>query len=202
MECCACREGSKHKLLHLSSVAHAVILPNRDDVLLYGVSSFSNHVVVHERFNGLPRVRFYNLETNRWIEAQYPDPVYNISHDRNPNFESDSFRLSFTSPTRPQSILSYDLHTGEYETLKVYPVLGGFDSEAYACERVWAEAGAQKFLTLYRKRLKWFAPANVWLRFIRLWLSVDFRSSWLSLLIRARPCYAHSRRPEMGRHGI
>ena len=72
-------DAQNFKLLHLSSSgARTVMLPNRDDVLLYGVSSFSNHVVVHERFNGLPRVRFYNLETNRWIEAQYPDYLVSL----------------------------------------------------------------------------------------------------------------------------
>ena len=196
------------KLLHLSEDGtRTVLLPNREDVLLYGVSAFSKHVVVHERFNGLPRVRFYNLDSKTWCDAQYPDPVYNISYDRNPNFESDQYRLSFTSPTRPQSVLSYDLNTGAYETLKVYPVLGGFDSEAYACERIWAVAadGTKVPVTLAYRKGRGEGPHPTLMYGYGSYgysYPVDFRSSWLSLLDRGLTlAIAHIRGgSEMGRH--
>ncbi|MGC6511137.1 MAG: S9 family peptidase [Myxococcota bacterium] len=195
------------KLLHLSqSGEQTVLLPNRADVLLYGISAFAKHVVVYERFNGLPRVRFYNLDSQQWCDAQYPDPVYNISKDRNPNFETDNFRLSFTSPTRPQSILSYDLNTGQYDTLKVYPVLGGFDPEAYACERIWAEAddGTKVPVTLAYRKGRGDGPHPTLMYGYGSYgfsYPVDFRSSWLSLLDRGLTlAIAHIRGgSEMGR---
>lgn len=186
------------------------LISHQTDVLLYGVETFANCLVLWERYNALPRIRFFNLKTNTIHSVVYPDPVYDLSRDRNPNFYADHFRLSFTSPTRPHSILSYPFESSlssKYEILKVYPVLGGFDAGNYKCERQWAKApdGTKIPLTIAHLKNRKSGPQPTLMYGYGSYGSsypVDFRSSWLSLINRGVTIViAHIRGgSEMGRH--
>lgn len=69
-------------------------------------------------------------------------------------FESDTLRLSFSSPTEPAVMLDHNLRTGEETILKVQEVPSGHDAAAYRVERVFAPGrdGAPVPVTILRHR--------------------------------------------------
>ncbi len=67
-------------------------------------------------------------------------------------FESDTLRLSLSSPTEPDVTLDHNLRTGEEVVLKVQEVPSGHDPERYVVERAFAPShdGALVPVTLLR----------------------------------------------------
>lgn len=69
-------------------------------------------------------------------------------------YESDTLRLTFSSPTEPDVTVDHDLRTGEETILKVLEVPSGHQPAEYVVERVFATShdGARVPVTLLRHR--------------------------------------------------
>ena len=117
------------------------IIPHRDDVLIEGISTFKKYVVVRERRAGLRHIRISSsddLLTARYI--QFPEPVYNVEVEDNPEFETDILRLNYSSFITPTSIIDYHMDSGEWEIKKEMEIPSGYDKSQYALERIHATA--------------------------------------------------------------
>ena len=120
-----------------------VFIAHRDDVLIEDLDVFAHHLVVWERFDGLPRVRVIPLEGALGAGEhliEFPDPTYSVWSDANPEFAVSTLRLGYTSLTTPDSIYDYDLGTRTLTLLKRTTVVGGHDPANYQSARVWARA--------------------------------------------------------------
>ena len=78
-------------------------------------------------------------------DIAFPEPIYTVSPDLNPEFTQTIFRLGYTSMITPSTVYDCDLATGELTLLKQQPVLPSpdgvpFASGDYEQHREWALA--------------------------------------------------------------
>lgn len=113
-------------------------IPHRKDVLLEGVDEFKNYIVIVERKNGLEHLRVQKRDgTDKYIN--FGEPAYSASPNNNPDYNSNTFRYSYTSLTTPASIYDYDMNTGSKKLMKEQEVKG-YKKEDYVTERLSATA--------------------------------------------------------------
>jgi len=116
------------------------IIPHREDVMLSGVSLFTNHLVIYERKAGLETARVQNLSTGKENNITFPEPTYTFSEGNNPEFNTNILRFSYTSLITPLSVFDYDMETDKRELKKETEVLGGYDKSDYKSEWLMATA--------------------------------------------------------------
>ena len=132
-------------------------LPHDDRVTLEGLEVFSGHAVVLEREAGVPHLRIIDLETGEGHRVEFPDPVYSVFPTANEEFNTTKLRFRYQSLIKPASVFEYGMDDRKRTLLKKTEVLGGFTSEDYASERIYATAsdGVEVPISLvYRKGLR------------------------------------------------
>jgi oligopeptidase B len=107
---------------------------------LLQVDAFSRHMVVSLRRNGLTGLRVMRLDGGPAYDIDFPEPLFSVGPDANPEYDTATFRLHYGSLVTPESVYDCDLETGELTLRKRKPVLGGFDPERYEQHREWAVA--------------------------------------------------------------
>jgi oligopeptidase B len=116
------------------------IVPCRDDVMVAGIDLFASYSVLYEREDGLPRLSVTDLATGSTHRVEFPEAVYAVFPENNPEFESRTYRFNYQSLTIPPTVYDYDLGSRERKLLKRTPVLGGYDPSQYVAERRYATA--------------------------------------------------------------
>jgi oligopeptidase B len=116
------------------------LIAHRDDVMLEDVDVFADHYVVHERADGLVRLRVTDLASGDAHHMAFPEPAYEVSADVNAEFETRAYRLRYQSFVTPASVFDYEIAPRRLTLLKQTPVLGGFDPADYRSERIHATA--------------------------------------------------------------
>ena len=147
-------------------------VPHRGDVLLQDFEVFENHLVLEERTNGLNQLRIIPNEGEEHY-LDFGEDTYDAYISINRENGSNILRYAYNSLTTPASTFDYNMDTREKVLLKQTEVLGGFNSEAYQSERIFATAedGVQVPISLvYRKdkfKGRWHESALFnWLRFL------------------------------------
>jgi oligopeptidase B len=116
------------------------VLPYRPEVRLDAAEAFERHLVLWERRDGLRQLRVLELATGQEHLVSFPEPVYTVRPNENPEFETSVFRFSYTSLVTPNSVVDYDLATRTWTVRKQTEVLGGYDPSGYRSERLFATA--------------------------------------------------------------
>ncbi|KAJ7942599.1 Prolyl oligopeptidase family protein [Quillaja saponaria] len=143
--------------------AVSVLLPHRESVKIQDIQLFSDHLVAHERENGLQKIIVYHLppvgEQLKILQdgqaVDFVDPIYSVDPSES-EFSSRILRFTYSSLKTPSSVYDYDMKTGKSVLKKIDTVLGGFDASNYVTERKWAPAsdGTQIPISIiYRKDL-------------------------------------------------
>ncbi|HFC12124.1 MAG TPA: S9 family peptidase, partial [Anaerolineae bacterium] len=130
------------------------LVEHRDNVRLYNVELFQNHLVRYERDNGLTQLVIHDFRSGAEHTISFPEPIYSVSVGANAEFDSNILRLNYTSMITPASVYDYNMDSRERELKKQQPVLGGYDSSQYVTERVFASAEDGKKVPIslvYRK---------------------------------------------------
>src|SRR6185436_13404112 len=109
-------------------------------VMLEDVDVFAGHYVVHERAEGLVRLRITELPGDATHYIEFPEPTYEVSSDVNAEFATPNYRLRYQSFVTPASVYDYEIGARRLELLKRQPVLGDFDPGRYRSERIHAVA--------------------------------------------------------------
>ncbi|MEZ4674053.1 MAG: S9 family peptidase [Caldilineaceae bacterium] len=130
------------------------LIPHRPAVKVDGVEPFANHLVVHERENGLRQIRVVDLATEQEQLVTFPEPVYNYDRHTNPEFDTTTLRFTYNSLTTPDTVFDYNMVDGTRVQRKQQAVLGGYDPANYVTERRFATArdGTQVPISLVRHR--------------------------------------------------
>ncbi len=123
-----------------------------------GLELFRRHLVLHERVDGLERLRVIaiddagSLGSSRIIDQ--PDPVHSVWPQANADIDAPFLRFGYSSLATPPSVYDYDLATGEPTLRKRQPVLGPFDPDDYVSERrlVAADDGTLVPMSIVRHR--------------------------------------------------
>ncbi|MCK4428092.1 MAG: S9 family peptidase [candidate division Zixibacteria bacterium] len=130
------------------------VIPHRDSVKIDGMDVFRNHLVVYERERGLKKLRISDLINNQVHYVDFPEPVYTFWRNRNPDFNTNVLRFTYTSLVTPKSVFDYNMDAKTRELKKQYEVLGGYDPSGYQSERIFAKASDGTMVPLslvYRK---------------------------------------------------
>src|SRR4029450_7375518 len=85
------------------------LIAHRDDVMLEDVDVFAGHYVVHERADGLIRLRLADLGGGDSHHVEFPEPAYEVSSDVNAEFVTTDYRLRYQSFVTPASVYDYDV---------------------------------------------------------------------------------------------
>ena len=116
------------------------VLPYRPEIKLDAAEAFERHLVLWERAEGLRQLRVLELATAEEHLVAFPEPVYTVRPNENPEFETTVFRFSYTSLVTPNSVVDYDLAARTWTVRKQTEVLGGYDPSQYRSERLFATA--------------------------------------------------------------
>ncbi len=133
------------------------LIAHRDDVMLEDVDLFERWMVVQERDRGTLKLRVFDLRDGtqgRDWHIPFDETVYSAGGDVNAEFDSDVYRVAYTSMVTPHSIYDVDLRTGERTLMKRQPVLGGYDPALYDSTQILAIAddGTEVPVSLVWKR--------------------------------------------------
>lgn len=130
------------------------LIAHRDDVMLEDVDLFERWMVVQERDRGTLKLRVFDLTTGRDWHIPFDETVYSAGGDVNAEFDSDVYRVAYTSMVTPHSIYDVDLRSGERRLMKRQPVLGGYDPALYDSTQIMARAadGTEVPISLVWKR--------------------------------------------------
>lgn len=116
------------------------VISHREDVLIESVDEFKDFLVVEERQEGLVQFRVINRSTNDEHYIDFGEPTYMAYTSSNPEYETSTVRYGYTSLTTPSSTYDYNMDTHEKTLLKQREVLGGYNSDEYQAERIYATA--------------------------------------------------------------
>jgi oligopeptidase B len=137
------------------------LIPHEPGTRLLSVDAFAQHLVVSLRREGLTGLRVVPLsgasalpldsghltgppkeqaDLAAGYDIGFPEPLYSVGPEANPEYETGSFRLHYASLVTPDSVYDCDLATGGLVLRKRKPVLGGYDPERYEQHREWALA--------------------------------------------------------------
>src|SRR5258706_2264332 len=159
----ATNEGAKHFRLMKASVANLdksqwqEIIPHHEDVLLEGIDTFENHLVLQERKNGLKQIRISGTDGVSDVKyVAFPEPAYYFELEDNPIFETNILRFKYSSLITPYTIIDFHMDSGEWEVKKV-DMINGYNKSDYVIERIFATAldGTKVPMSVaYKKSLK------------------------------------------------
>jgi oligopeptidase B len=130
------------------------VVPHRPNVMLEGVLSFKDHVVLFEREQGLSQLTVRDPRSGASHRVGFPEPVYSVFPTGNNEFDTKLLRYSYQSFVTPPSVFDYDMESRQATLLKQTEVLGGYDASRYDSERIYVLAadGVQVPVSLLYKK--------------------------------------------------
>ena len=116
------------------------VIPAHDEVKLEGIDLFANHLVYKQREMGQSRLTVRNSTTGDEQQLRFNDSSYMIHAYGNNELDNPNLRVYYTSMTTPGSSYDIDLNTGDKTLLKQQQVIGEFNADNYASERLFITA--------------------------------------------------------------
>lgn len=116
------------------------VIPANAAVKLENYELFNDHLVYQQRENGISRVTIQQLSTGKEQQLNFNDTAYSLHLYGNNELNNDALRLYYASFTTPGTHYDVDLISFNKTKLKQTKVLGDFDSNNYASERIFVTA--------------------------------------------------------------
>ena len=101
---------------------------------------FKDYIVLQEKENGLSRLRVFDLVKGEQRIIPPFEETYTLYVGTNPEVDSLTVRIGYSSMTTPHSVFDVNLMTFEKTLLKQQEVVGSFNADNYQSERIWAKA--------------------------------------------------------------
>lgn len=115
------------------------MIPHRENVLISDFTLFKDFVVLQEMKDALNQVRVIKPSANQDYYISFDETVFTSRINNNPEYNTNTVRISYTSPTTPNSVIDVNMDTKAQEVKKVTEVIG-YDKSKYQAERIWATA--------------------------------------------------------------
>ena len=110
-----------------------------DSHYIRGFAAFKDFIAVQERIDGLDHVRLID-RAGESAYIPFPESAYTAHLGNNPEFQTDTLRLGYSSMVTPDTVFDYHLDTEELEVRKVQQIPSGYEASAYVTERILAKA--------------------------------------------------------------
>ena len=115
------------------------LIPARAAVKLEDFDLFKDFMAISELQGGSQTLRVMDLRSQQSRSLSFPEPVYSVFLDANPEFDSTALRYRYQSLITPNSVFDYDMEKGTSTLLKRTEV-PSYDSSKLASERIYATA--------------------------------------------------------------
>ncbi len=137
----------------LSEDAWTSLLEGSDTLYIRGFQAFADFIAVQERVDGLDQIRLIDRAGNS-AHIDFPEAAYAAGLGNNPEFQTRSLRLNYTSMVTPNTVHDYHLDSEKLETRKVRKIPSGYDPSLYVTERISAPArdGERVPVSLVRRK--------------------------------------------------
>jgi len=132
------------------------VVPHDPAVKIQGFSVYDTFMGLFVRANGLYQIRILRFDSGETTEVKFTEPVYVVYPTETPEYTSKTYRYSYASLNRPETICDFDTEKKSTVVLKVQEIPGGFNPEDYTVERLWATASDSSkvpMAILYKKGL-------------------------------------------------
>ena len=124
-----------------------------DSHYIRAAKAFQDFIAVEERIDGLDHIRLID-RAGKSTFITFPEPAYAARISTNPEFETVTLRLEYTSMVTPITVFDYHVDTNELEVRQIQQVPSGYDPSEYVTERVRVTArdGAQVPVSTVRRK--------------------------------------------------
>ena len=116
------------------------LVPHRQGVLILDVIVTRGHLMRLEREEGLPRIVIRDLSSGAEETIRFEEEAYSLGMSVGYEFDTTSFRFTYSSPTTPSRTYDYDLVTGARVLRKEQIVPSGHNPADYVARRLFATA--------------------------------------------------------------
>ena len=129
------------------------LLEASDSHYIRAAEAFQDFIAVEERIDGLDHIRLID-RAGKSTFITFPESAYAARISTNPEFETVTLRLEYTSMVTPITVFDYHVDTNELEVRQIQQVPSGYDPSEYVTERVWVAArdGAQVPVSTVRRK--------------------------------------------------
>ena len=110
-----------------------------------------------ERTEGSENIIILNLNNKNQHKISFDEEAYNLSLDHGYEYETDTFRYSYSSPTTPKSVFDYDCKSKKQELKKTQEIPSGHNKDDYICKKIFATSHDNEKIPitiLYKKGVK------------------------------------------------
>ena len=114
------------------------LIAHRDDVLIDGSFVLKNWMVRQERENALPRIVVRHLESGEEHTVSFDEEAYSLGIRSGYEFDTDTLRFTYSSPSTPSQVWDYDMSTRERALRKEQELPSGHDAADYVVRRLHA----------------------------------------------------------------
>ena len=137
----------------LSESAWVSLLEGSDALYIRSFQPFADFIAVQERVGGLDQIRLID-GAGKSAHIDFSEAAYAVSLGNNPEFQTRSLRLKYTSMVTPDTVYDYQLDGGELEVRKVRKIPSGYDPSLYVTERIMVPArdGARVPASIVRRK--------------------------------------------------
>jgi oligopeptidase B len=142
------------------------LVPHRPGIFLVAYIVFENWLVRMERENALPRIIVRNFATGEEHAIAFDEEAYSLGFGDMREYESDTLRFTYSSPTTPGQVFDYDMGTRQRVLMKTQEVPSGHNPSDYVARRVLAPAHDGEMIPvtiLHHKTTKLDGSAPLWL---------------------------------------
>ncbi len=114
------------------------LVAHRPGCLILNHCVFSQYLVRLEREDGLPRIVIHRLVDGAEHAIEFDEGAYSLGFGGAYEFETDTFRFTYSSMTTPSQTFEYNMKTRQRVLLKTQEVPSGHSIDDYVTKRIHA----------------------------------------------------------------
>lgn len=129
------------------------VIAHKPGRMVLSVDAYKDWLIWMERENALPRICFQGQD-GKSQAISFDEEAYSLGISPGLEYDTNTFRFVYSSPTTPARTYDYDLKSGERVLLKEQEVPSGHDPDDYVTRRITAIShdGAEVPVTLLHHR--------------------------------------------------
>ncbi len=129
------------------------VISGSDERYILNYESFKDFAVMTIKENGLKKFQIIHHDSGKSDFVEFPQLAYSASEGDNFEYETNKFRLNYSSLNTPWSVLEYDITTKKIAELKKQEI-PDFNSDDYTVERLFLEVrdGSRVPVSTLRKK--------------------------------------------------